>query len=82
MTPSVRACLFVLRGYLLLMFGLLVVPGVTACRCDSRLRILQRMEGTSIWMKTIKALHTAAHWIRRILEVRMPMAALYGLRIR
>jgi hypothetical protein len=32
--------------------------------------------------KTIKALRTVARWIQRILEVRLPMAALYGLRIR
>jgi hypothetical protein len=33
-------------------------------------------------MKTIKALRTVARWIQRILEVRLPMGALYGLRIR
>ncbi len=33
-------------------------------------------------MKTIKTARTAARWIGRILEVRVPMAAVYGLRTR
>jgi len=30
-------------------------------------------------MKTIKALRTAGLWIQRVLEVRLPVDALYGL---
>jgi hypothetical protein len=33
-------------------------------------------------MKTMKALKMTAHWIERVLEVRLPMDALYGLRTR
>jgi len=33
-------------------------------------------------MKTIQALRTAAWWIRRILNVQMPMGEIYGLRTR
>lgn len=33
-------------------------------------------------MKTIKAWGSVARWIQRVLEVRLPMAALYGLRTR
>ena len=33
-------------------------------------------------MKKLKALRTAAGWIQRLLEVRLPMAAVYGLRTR
>jgi hypothetical protein len=33
-------------------------------------------------MKMIKALSTAARWIQRVIEVRLPMDALYGLRTR
>jgi hypothetical protein len=33
-------------------------------------------------MKTMKALRTTARWIQRVLEVRLPMDALYGLRTR
>lgn len=33
-------------------------------------------------MKTIKALGMVARWIQRVLEVRLPMDALYGLRTR
>lgn len=33
-------------------------------------------------MKTIKALRTVARWIQRVLEVRLPVDALYGLRTR
>ena len=33
-------------------------------------------------MKTISALRAFARWIQRVLEVRLPMDALYGLRTR
>jgi len=33
-------------------------------------------------MKTIKTLGAVACWIQRVLEVRLPMDALYGLRTR
>jgi hypothetical protein len=33
-------------------------------------------------MKTIKALRMAVRWTQRIIEVRLPMDALYGLRTR
>jgi hypothetical protein len=33
-------------------------------------------------MKTMKVLGTVAHAIQRVLEVRLPMRALYGLRTR
>jgi hypothetical protein len=33
-------------------------------------------------MKTIKALSTVARWIGRVVEARLPMDALYGLRTR
>ena len=33
-------------------------------------------------MKTTKAAATAARWIQRVLEVRLPMGALNGLRTR
>jgi hypothetical protein len=33
-------------------------------------------------MKTVKAVRAAAHWIQRVLEVRLPVDALYGLRTR
>ena len=33
-------------------------------------------------MKTIKALSTVARWIQRVLEVRLPMDAVHGLRTR
>ncbi len=33
-------------------------------------------------MKTMKAVRTATYWIHRILEVRLPMATVYGLRTR
>jgi hypothetical protein len=33
-------------------------------------------------MKTIKGLRGAARWIQRILEVRLPMDKIYGLRTR
>jgi hypothetical protein len=33
-------------------------------------------------IKTMKALKTTACWIQRVLEVRLPMDALYGLRTR
>jgi hypothetical protein len=33
-------------------------------------------------MKTIKALRSAARWIERVVEARLPMDALYGLRTR
>jgi hypothetical protein len=33
-------------------------------------------------MKTIKALRKAVRWAQRIIEVRLPMDALYGLRTR
>lgn len=33
-------------------------------------------------MKTIKAASTVARWIHRVLEVRLPMDKLYGLRTR
>jgi len=33
-------------------------------------------------MKTTNALRTVARWIQRVIEVRMPVAALYGLRTR
>jgi hypothetical protein len=33
-------------------------------------------------MKTIKTLGAVARWIQRVLEVRLPMDALYGLRTR
>jgi len=35
-----------------------------------------------MWMKTMKALRTAARWIELVLEARLPMAASYGLKIR
>lgn len=31
-------------------------------------------------MKTIKGMRTAALWIQRLLEVRLPMGAAFGLR--
>lgn len=31
-------------------------------------------------MKTIAAVRTAAHWIEKILETRLPMGTAYGLR--
>ena len=33
-------------------------------------------------MKTVKAVRAVAHWILRLLEVRLPMAASNGLRTR
>ena len=33
-------------------------------------------------MKTIKAVRAAARWIQRVLEVRVPMGAVNGLRTR
>ena len=33
-------------------------------------------------MKTTNALRAIARWIQRVLEVRLPMDALYGLRTR
>jgi hypothetical protein len=33
-------------------------------------------------MKTINALRTVVRWIQRVIEVRLPMDALYGLRTR
>jgi len=33
-------------------------------------------------MKTMKALRTAAHWIGKVLEVRLPMREVNGLRTR
>jgi hypothetical protein len=33
-------------------------------------------------MKMSKALRAVARWIQRVIEVRMPMGALYGLRTR
>jgi hypothetical protein len=33
-------------------------------------------------MTTVKAVRAAAHWLYRILEVRLPMSASYGLRTR
>jgi len=33
-------------------------------------------------MKTTNALRTVACWIQRVIEVRLPMDALYGLRTR
>ncbi len=33
-------------------------------------------------MRTIKTLRTAARWIQRIVGVRMPMDAFYGVRTR
>jgi len=33
-------------------------------------------------MKTTNALRTVARWIQRVIEVRLPMDALYGLRTR
>jgi hypothetical protein len=33
-------------------------------------------------MKMMKTLRTTARWIQRLLEVRLPMDALYGLRTR
>ena len=40
-----------------------------------------QMEKTvrSMRIKTIKAARTAISWIQRVLEVRLPMDALYGL---
>jgi hypothetical protein len=38
--------------------------------------------GPVMRMKTIKALGTLARWIQRVLEVRLPIGALYGLRTR
>ena len=35
-----------------------------------------------MWMKTIKALGAMMHWIQRIIEVRLPMDALHGVRTR
>jgi hypothetical protein len=32
--------------------------------------------------KTIKVLSLVARWSQRVLEARLPMAALYGIRIR
>jgi hypothetical protein len=32
--------------------------------------------------KTTKAFRAAAHWIKRVLDVRLPMRALNGLRTR
>jgi hypothetical protein len=31
-------------------------------------------------MKTIQAVSTAARWVQRVLETRLPMGAAYGLR--
>ena len=31
-------------------------------------------------MKTIKGMRTAALWVQRFLEVRLPMGVVYGLR--
>ena len=33
-------------------------------------------------MKTTNTLRTVARWIQRVIEVRLPMDALYGLRTR
>ena len=33
-------------------------------------------------MKTTNALRTVAGWVQRVIEVRLPMDALYGLRTR
>lgn len=33
-------------------------------------------------METIKALGAVARWIQRVIEVRLPVGALYGLRTR
>jgi hypothetical protein len=33
-------------------------------------------------IKTIKALTAVARWIQRVLEVQLPVGALYGLRTR
>jgi hypothetical protein len=44
--------------------------------------IFQRKEDTAMRMKTIKALGTATRWIQRVIEVRLPVGALYGLRTR
>jgi hypothetical protein len=44
--------------------------------------LFQRKEGTPMRMKTIKALGTVARAIQRVLEVRLPMRSLYGLRTR
>lgn len=33
-------------------------------------------------MKTVKAVRAVANWIQILLEVRLPMGALYGLRTR
>jgi len=33
-------------------------------------------------MKMTNTLRTAAHWIQRVIDVRLPMDALYGLRTR
>jgi hypothetical protein len=33
-------------------------------------------------MKTIQAVHGAAHWIQGLLDVRLPMDVIYGLRTR
>jgi hypothetical protein len=42
----------------------------------------QRKEGNPMRMKTRKALKTTARWIQRVIEVRVPMDAVYGLRTR
>jgi hypothetical protein len=44
--------------------------------------IFKRKEDTAMRMKSIKALGAVARWIQRVIEVRLPVGALYGLRTR